>query len=737
MASPVQIPPEFICPITLEIMKEPYILPDGQTYEKEAIREALVLKQVSPLTKAPMKFEDGKVNYALKSLIENFLKDHPEVNVNEKRDIPGVPRIKSINVAIESMSANYIVDPNDEHKCFIDVKIKPVTPVRRAPILLIAMMDVSGSMGQDSCKTVAGMEDISFSRLQLVQHSLNTIISVLGEEDMICLIEFSSRASILLEPKLLNKEGKEQALNTIKQMNPSGTTNIWDALRLGINEAEKFSESVYSTYLLLFTDGEPNVNPPMGIVPSLKEKLSDIKMNFTLSTFAFGYSVDSELMEDIAKVGNGIYGYCPDCTMVGTIFINYMANILTTVTPVCQVCVKHPKLEVKHTIGGLYQDVSRNLLISVPKETVKETKLEINLQITDQRFSVPVGELIQDGEEMNEIMDQYYRQKLIELIETHMSDHKREGARESVKNLFEEIDAIQNKTEFMKNLLTDLIHDDDNHGQVMKSFQDEYYSKWGKDYLRSFVRFHNLEVCGNFKDQSLKLYGGKSFEERRKEANKIFLELQPPERVSYDHNPVGPMHKAMGARNARGMNLNMLAMAAGSRGPRLNMSRFMDYSGGCFTGEGLVKLLNGTKQVKDLCKGDVLAGGSIVKCLVVSKVGGIQGAVELNGTYFTPYHPVINNGFWVFPIDIKQPTEVYVDSWYNLVLEGGFAVEINGIIATTLGHGQKEGVLSHPYFGTQKVIEALKKHEGYEEGCVKVENLNPVRDENGLITSYY
>ena len=62
---------------------------------------------------------------------------------------------------------------------------------------------------------------------------------------------------------------------------------------------------------MLFTDGEPNVNPPFGIVPSLKKIIIDIKNdNFTISTFAFGYRSNFQLMEEIAEIGNGIYGYC-------------------------------------------------------------------------------------------------------------------------------------------------------------------------------------------------------------------------------------------------------------------------------------------------------------------------------------------------------------------------------------------------------------------------------------------
>ena len=49
------IPNEFLCPITLTIMKEPMFMPDGQTYEKEAIKKALEITHVSPITKAPRK----------------------------------------------------------------------------------------------------------------------------------------------------------------------------------------------------------------------------------------------------------------------------------------------------------------------------------------------------------------------------------------------------------------------------------------------------------------------------------------------------------------------------------------------------------------------------------------------------------------------------------------------------------------------------------------------------------
>ncbi len=65
---------------------------------------------------------------------------------------------------------------------------------------------------------------------------------------------------------------------------------------------------------------------------------------------------------------------------------------------------------------------------------------------------------------------------------------------------------IYNKTEFMNNLLIDLIDKDPNHCQVEKTFREEYCDKCGLNYLLSFLHFHIVEQCGNFKDQSLKNY---------------------------------------------------------------------------------------------------------------------------------------------------------------------------------------------------------------------------------------
>ena len=99
-----------------------------------------------------------------------------------------------------------------------------------------------------------------------------------------CLITFNSKAVMKLEATKTDEQGKKEIFTKIENMKASGSTNIWDALRLGILVSQRYNN--YSTCLMLFTDGEPNINPPMGIVPSLKEVISDIpNVDFTISTF--------------------------------------------------------------------------------------------------------------------------------------------------------------------------------------------------------------------------------------------------------------------------------------------------------------------------------------------------------------------------------------------------------------------------------------------------------------------
>ena len=700
-----QIPKEFICPITLNIMKDPVIMSDGQTYEKSAIEKALSISPLSPLTKQPLSMKDAKPNYALKSLIENFLKigKIPEMPTNTAKID------KNSKPEIESFKTEVIENPQNDKEVFVNMTITPKKIESRKPILLISLIDVSGSMLSSASNELKGNEEANFTRLSLVKHSLKTVTSTLSNDDLMCLITFNSKAVMKLEATKTDEQGKKEIFTKIENMKASGSTNIWDALRLGILVSQRYNN--YSTCLMLFTDGEPNINPPMGIVPSLKEVISDIpNVDFTISTFAFGYQVDSKLMEEISKIGNGIYGYCPDCTMVGTIFVNFMSNILTTIESTIKIEVKNQNQNFNKIfeIGGLYSGISRHQGFYLDKNDFKNT--EINLYLGKEKKKSING--IDLTEKNDDIMDQYFRFRLIKILEEIIESNNKnnENSFQKVKLLFDEINKIEKKTEFMKNLLIDLIDDDANHGQVEKAIKEEYYKKWGLNYLLSFLRFHIVEQCGNFKDQSLKFYSNEDFEKMQKNGNKIFISLPAPEN-DYDKGS-----------NISQTNFTQLCYNA---------------YGGCFTGNAFVEMKKGNKKkVKDLRKGDILLNGAEVLCVVENKINKVENVVCINDVCFSLYHPIEIKGKWVFPCQCFKVEKKFIDSWFNLVLKNKHEIELNGIKAITLGHNRTEGILKHPYFGTKKVIEALMKYDTYKKGYIHTSNLKVVR-KNNLIDEYY
>jgi hypothetical protein len=237
--------------------------------------------------------------------------------------------------------------------------------------------------------------------------------------------------------------------------------------------------------------------------------------------------------------------------------------------------------------------------------------------------------------------------------------------------------------------------------------------------------FHEAEQWGNFKDESLQGYGGSKFEEYRDKANDIFIAIPFVTGLIRKPRPV----------SGRGVPTS----GTSSRPPEnVNAARFYDRGGGCFDGNAIAALQNGEKRVRDLRKGDVLKDGGVVECVVETLLRGPTAAVIVNGVAFTPYHPIEIAGEWVFPRDIGEIVGIRIESWFNLVVRGDKVVEINGIRAITLGHGREEGVLKHPYFGTEAVVQALRRYEGYNSGRLQI--LHPEkceRNSDGMIVGIF
>ena len=110
------VPNEYLCPITLSIMEDPVLMPDGQTYERKAIEAALDLQPYSPVTRQPMKIEDAVPNYALKSLIEAYQAKHtPIVGQNLSMD----------QIKIDYFGGKTEPDPKNPSNELLHIRVTP------------------------------------------------------------------------------------------------------------------------------------------------------------------------------------------------------------------------------------------------------------------------------------------------------------------------------------------------------------------------------------------------------------------------------------------------------------------------------------------------------------------------------------------------------------------------------------------------------------------------------------
>ena len=87
-------------------------------------------------------------------------------------------------------------------------------------------------------------------------------------------------------------------------------------------------------------------------------------------------------------------------------------------------------------------------------------------------------------------------------------------------------------------------------------------------------------------------------------------------------------------------------------------------------------------------------------------------------------------------MDIDTAQEMPCEAVYSLVLESGHTVMIGNFECVTLGHGLDGAVVGHPYLGTAKVVDDLKRFEGWQRGLVEFSNGCVLRDRDGLMCAW-
>ena len=123
-------------------------------------------------------------------------------------------------------------------------------------------------------------------------------------------------------------------------------------------------------------------------------------------------------------------------------------------------------------------------------------------------------------------------------------------------------------------------------GQVTEAIDDQYFKKWGRHFLPSLARAHQLQECLNFKDPGVQHYGGNLFQTERDFADDAFNNLPAP---------TPSARRSLYGRGGHSASTSASSSANSCSAPStVSMSHFNSASAPCFHGDCLVHLSDGS-----------------------------------------------------------------------------------------------------------------------------------------------
>ena len=728
------------CPITADIMRDPVQGNDGQTYEREAIVQALSIKSESPITRAYMTVADLQVNSAIRFLCDKY---------HAGQLGPSEPRVKTPpKISTDKIAINHSVSKNSDGQTMLKFGVDPESMPSglvngHLPQDLVVVLDRSGSTNQAVEATAADGNKLEngMSILDIVKHGAATLIQSVDPNSRVAIVVFDDRIEIVFELMPMTEMNRTRAIASLTSIQPRNSTNIWGATEKAIQILNDREDKSRAGNIVVLTDGSPNVRPARGEVETLKRLRKSLNFTSPIYMFGFGYNLERSLLYDMAKHGGGGNGHICDGGMIATVFCHSIATILSTVAVNLQLHITYGEnvnfIEHGPVMGDFVYNVDEKnsrqvvvdlgtILIDQARHIIMNTEhLKSNFKycytykIGGQSYKseecvVNVSNLPIDNVGVNSNVGRFVTVEMIrEIINLKtVCDHATANA------MFEQLEAYftsrKMSDKLSQGILANINGTKTGEGQIKLAVTNNaFFLRWGEFYLDQLSRSLNQENKPNFRDPACP-FGGDIFEKLVDKSSDVFDTIPPPT----------PSRGAAPPRDMSSYN-----------------SQSVDTS--CFTGTSLIVMADGSRKcMADLKKGDSVCalsdpynmGSEIVfpRVVCILKTVIPSGKAELvtlgDGLKITRWHPVLMPNGWEFPEDLRPGSMEDCDAVYSVLLDGFHNCMINNIWCIGLGHGYDKGILAHEYFGTERVVDDMRQMDGWDAGCVVIEPSWIMRD---------
>lgn len=736
------------CPITQDVMRDPVTGNDGYTYERTAITQALLIKSESPMTRTPMYITDLTVNPSIRFLCDKYHNGEITTNqtISQNHNYIPHPQLFLTNEIKKINSSNYL------HINFsINESTLPNIPdFKHYSQDVCLIIDRSGSMNsrvESKDENGSTLED-GMSIQDIVNHAAKTVAKSLDNNSRLAIIAFDSSIETVIDLILMNDINKTNCISKIDSIRPRNQTNIWGAIQSAISIFNNRTDKSRNTAIIMLTDGQPNISPARGEIETLKN-LRTKDFYTPIYSFGFGYALQRELLYDMAKYSGGANGHIPDGGMIATVFCNFISNIMCTVFVDLKLYINSNKVKILgdfanyydsssesfvYDIGCILVQQSRDIIFKFDKDLIKFTYYYTyrfgDKLLKSEIQAINIKNITSDN--INSTITHINRYTLIDDIRK-MINYNKIGQINNTNFTFNNLKTLLETNQYLNALslgmYKNLIGDDKSSGQIDLAINNQtYFRKWGEFYLDQLSRSLNQQIKPNFKDPGCP-FGGQIFNDLVDNASDIFDTLPPPTPSLINNNINNQMYSYNNTGSFRSL-APPLTSAVFS-------SRYNNVDGGCFTKFSNVLMADNTlKQINLIKPGDKVytltnpynvTDGNIdtaeVICLIkINSSNGYNSICSVNGLHLSAWHPIYYNNDWVFPSQYSNIRNIPCPYLYNLVLSNGHIININNNWAITFGHNYNVGILNHSYFGSQNIVNDLKKSSTWHTGFVEITN---------------
>ncbi|GME60439.1 hypothetical protein PAAG_11560 [Neofusicoccum parvum] len=431
----------------------------------------------------------------------------------------------------------------------------------------------------------------------------------------------------------------------------------------------------------------------------------------TVHTIGFGYEIRSGLLQGIAEAAGGNYAFIPDSGMIGTVFVNAIANLYTTFATSATLTLTasgSSALELKPLEGAaLYADHGDDLVITLSNlqfgqsrdvfikfgrqgprsDSIVIAKLEYTKPGHARQEVVATTPAAQASKSLDPSVASYhlYRAKLCQFLASHFiqqEDMSYEpgtwngpSKQEKLASLASELKSCGYNDDLHKSLLEDL-NGKEPRGQIRIAVSEEsYFRKWGMHYLPSLLHAHRNQMRNTFKDPGPLQYGKGStlFVKYNKELNELFndLDVWP--------GSLEPTHMA----GPHGSHYDAQYVHPSLR-HGISMARYNSADNPCFAGHCTIALASGASvPIRALRAGATVQTpvGARRVVAVVKTHSRLAVLCRVGKLCITPWHPVLDerSGAWVFPAEMAECSAAKAASVYSVMLEPATEAEAHAV----------------------------------------------------------